>query len=204
MPAKQIVYAENSRQAILRGVNQLADAVKVTLGPKGRNVVLEKKYGGPTITKDGVTVAKEIELKEPLENMGAQMVREVASKTSDVAGDGTTTATILAQAIFREGIKAVTAGANPMAAIGFAPAVTAFTPSRKIAWARIVAVVVPSPATSEVFDATSRTIWAPMFSSGSLSSISFATVTPSFVIVGPPYFFSRTTFRPLGPSVTFT
>jgi chaperonin GroEL len=104
--AKQIVYSENSRQAILRGVNQLADAVKVTLGPKGRNVVLEKKFGGPTITKDGVTVAKEIELKDPLENMGAQMVREVASKTSDVAGDGTTTATILAQAIYREGVKA--------------------------------------------------------------------------------------------------
>ncbi len=113
--AKQIIYAENSRQAILRGVNQLADAVKVTLGPKGRNVVLEKKFGGPTITKDGVTVAKEIELKDPLENMGAQMVREVASKTSDVAGDGTTTATILAQSIFREGVKAVAAGANPMA-----------------------------------------------------------------------------------------
>jgi len=113
--AKQIVYGENSRAAILRGVNQLADAVKVTLGPKGRNVVLEKKFGGPNITKDGVTVAKEIELKDPLENMGAQMVREVASKTSDVAGDGTTTATILAQSIFREGVKAVAAGANPMA-----------------------------------------------------------------------------------------
>ena len=113
--AKQIIYADQSRQAILRGVNQLADAVKVTLGPKGRNVVLEKKFGGPNITKDGVTVAKEIELKDPLENMGAQMVREVASKTSDVAGDGTTTATILAQAIFREGVKAVTSGANPMA-----------------------------------------------------------------------------------------
>src|SRR3984893_7267955 len=115
MAAKQIVYSENSRQAILRGVNQLADAVKVTLGPKGRNVVLEKKFGGPTITKDGVTVAKEIELKDPLENMGAQMVREVASKTSDTAGDGTTTATILAQSIYREGVKAVAAGANPMA-----------------------------------------------------------------------------------------
>src|ERR1700733_14452513 len=115
MAAKQIVYSENSRQAILRGVNQLADAVKVTLGPKGRNVVLEKKFGGPTITKDGVTVAKEIELKDPLENMGAQMVREVASKTSDIAGDGTTTATILAQAIFREGVKSVAAGGNPMA-----------------------------------------------------------------------------------------
>jgi len=113
--AKQIIYSEASRQAILRGVNQLADAVKVTLGPKGRNVVLEKKFGGPNITKDGVTVAKEIELKDPLENMGAQMVREVASKTSDVAGDGTTTATILAQSIYREGVKAVAAGANPMA-----------------------------------------------------------------------------------------
>jgi chaperonin GroEL len=113
--AKQITYSDHSRQAILRGVNQLAEAVKVTLGPKGRTVVLEKKFGGPTITKDGVTVAKEIELKDPLENMGAQMVREVASKTSDVAGDGTTTATILAQAIYREGVKAVTAGANPMA-----------------------------------------------------------------------------------------
>ena len=114
MPAKQIMYAEDARAAILRGVNKLADAVKVTLGPKGRNVVLEKKFGSPTITKDGVTVAKEIELAEPTENMGAQMVREVASKTSDVAGDGTTTATVLAQAIFREGSKNVTAGANPM------------------------------------------------------------------------------------------
>jgi chaperonin GroEL len=113
--AKQVIYSDQSRQAILRGVNQLAEAVKVTLGPRGRNVVLEKKFGGPTITKDGVTVAKEIDLTDPLENMGAQMVREVASKTSDVAGDGTTTATILAQAIYREGVKAVTAGANPMA-----------------------------------------------------------------------------------------
>jgi chaperonin GroEL len=113
--AKQITYGDESRQSILRGVNRLADAVKVTLGPKGRNVVLDKKFGSPVITKDGVTVAKEIELKEPLENMGAQMVREVASKTSDVAGDGTTTATVLAQAIYREGSKNVTAGANPMA-----------------------------------------------------------------------------------------
>jgi chaperonin GroEL len=112
--AKQIVYGEHSRQAILRGVNALADAVKVTLGPKGRNVVLDKKFGSPTITKDGVTVAKEIDLKDPLENMGAQMVREVASKTSDVAGDGTTTATVLAQAIYREGSRNVVAGANPM------------------------------------------------------------------------------------------
>jgi chaperonin GroEL len=113
--AKQITYGDQSRQFILRGVNRLADAVRVTLGPRGRNVVLDKKYGAPLITKDGVTVAKEIDLKEPLENMGAQMVKEVASKTSDVAGDGTTTATVLAQAIYREGSKNVTAGANPMA-----------------------------------------------------------------------------------------
>src|SRR3979490_1202173 len=113
--AKQIVTGEASRQSILRGINQLADAVKITLGPKGRNAVIEKKFGAPIITKDGVTVAKEIELRDPLENMGAQMVREVASKTSDVAGDGTTTATVLAQAIFREGVKTVAAGANPMA-----------------------------------------------------------------------------------------
>src|SRR5947209_18318387 len=112
--AKDIVYREDARSAILKGVNALADAVKVTLGPKGRNVVLDKKFGSPTITKDGVTVAKEIDLKDPMENLGARMVREVASKTSDVAGDGTTTATVLAQAIYREGIKSVTAGANPM------------------------------------------------------------------------------------------
>ena len=112
--AKQIVYGTDSRAAILRGVNQLADTVKITLGPRGRNVVIAKSFGAPTVTKDGVTVAKEIEPKDPLENMGAQMVREVASKTSEVAGDGTTTATVLAQAIFREGVKTVAAGANPM------------------------------------------------------------------------------------------
>jgi chaperonin GroEL len=112
--AKQIVYHDDARQAILRGVNALADAVKVTLGPKGRNVIIDKKFGSPTITKDGVTVAKEIDLKDAIENLGARMVREVASKTSDVAGDGTTTATVLAQAIYREGIKSVTAGMNPM------------------------------------------------------------------------------------------
>jgi chaperonin GroEL len=112
--AKDIVYREDARSAILRGVNALADAVKVTLGPKGRNVILDKKFGSPTITKDGVTVAKEVDLKNPMENLGARMVREVASKTSDVAGDGTTTATVLAQAIYREGIRNVTAGSNPM------------------------------------------------------------------------------------------
>ncbi len=130
--SKQITYGDDSRQAILRGVNRLADAVKVTLGPRGRNVVLDKKFGSPLITKDGVTVAKEIELKEPLENMGAQMVKEVASKTSDVAGDGTTTATVLAQAIYREGSKNVTAGANPMAVKrGIEKAVAAVTEQLK-------------------------------------------------------------------------
>ena len=115
MAAKEIIYGERSRRALVQGVNQLANAVKITLGPRGRNVVLDKKFGSPVITKDGVTVAKEIELKDGIENMGAQMVREVASKTSDIAGDGTTTATVLAQSIFREGIKNVAAGANPMA-----------------------------------------------------------------------------------------
>src|ERR1041385_2485152 len=114
MAAKMVVHSEQARRSILAGVNTLAEAVKVTLGPKGRNVVLDKKFGSPTITKDGVTVAKEIDLKDPLQNMGAQMVREVASKTSDIAGDGTTTATVLAQAIYREGAKNVVAGANPM------------------------------------------------------------------------------------------
>jgi chaperonin GroEL len=129
--AKQILHGENSRQAILRGVNTLADAVKATLGPKGRNVVIEKRFGSPTITKDGVTVAKEIDLKDPLENVGAQLVREVASKTSDVAGDGTTTATVLAQAIFREGVKTVAAGANPTALKrGIEKAVTAIIGTR--------------------------------------------------------------------------
>ena len=112
--AKQIVFDEEARGAILRGVNQLADAVKATMGPKGRNAIIEKKWGAPTITKDGVTVAKEVELKDPLENIGAQLVKEVASKTSDVAGDGTTTGTVLAQAIYREGVRNVTAGANSM------------------------------------------------------------------------------------------
>jgi chaperonin GroEL len=130
--AKQITYGDESRQSILRGVNRLADAVRVTLGPRGRNVVLDKKFGSPVITKDGVTVAKEIELKDPMENMGAQMVREVATKTSDVAGDGTTTATVLAQAIYREGSKNVTAGANPMAVKrGIEKAVAAVTEELK-------------------------------------------------------------------------
>ena len=198
--AKDIVYREDARAAILRGVNALADAVKVTLGPKGRNVILDKKWGSPTITKDGVSVAKEIDLQDPMENLGARMVREVASKTSDVAGDGTTTATVLAQSLFREGIKQVTAGANPMdlkrgidlavgvvteeikklskpvagkmiAQVGTISAnsddtvggliaeamekvgkdgVITVEESRTMAWASTVAVVVPSPAISEV------------------------------------------------------
>src|SRR3954452_18213512 len=115
MAAKELLFSTDARAKLKKGIDQLANAVAITLGPKGRNVVIDKKFGSPTITKDGVTVAKEIELKDPLENMGAQMVREVASKTSDVAGDGTTTATVLAQAIFREGVKTVAAGANPMA-----------------------------------------------------------------------------------------
>src|SRR5438309_10312530 len=115
MPAKQLHFGEKARADILTGINKLANAVKVTLGPRGRNVVLDKKFGSPASTKDGVTVAKEIQLEDPFENMGAQMVREVASKTSDVAGDGTTTATVLAEAIYREGLKFVTAGASPMA-----------------------------------------------------------------------------------------
>src|SRR5437879_2608593 len=114
MAAKQVMFSQDAREKVLRGVNVLADAVKVTLGPRGRNVVLEKSWGAPTITKDGVTVAKEIELENRFENMGAQMVKEVASKTSDVAGDGTTTATVLAQAIYAEGTRLITAGANPM------------------------------------------------------------------------------------------
>src|SRR4026209_1607718 len=130
--ANQITYGDASRQAILRGVNSLANAVKVTLGPRGRNVILGKQYGSPTITKDGMRVAKEIDLKDALENMGAQMVKEVASKTSDVAGDGTTTATVLAQAIYREGAKNVTAGANPMALKrGIEKAVAAITAELK-------------------------------------------------------------------------
>ena len=167
MAAKQLNYSEEARRALKRGVDALADAVKITLGPKGRNVVLDKKFGPPTITNDGVTIAKEIELEDPYERIGAELVKEVAKKTDDVAGDGTTTATVLA-------------------------------------WASTVAVVVPSPATSSVFLATSLTSSAPIFSYGSSSSISLAMETPSLVIVGAPHFFSNTTLRPLGPSVTLT
>jgi hypothetical protein len=245
--AKIIAFDEEARRGLERGMNVLADAVKVTLGPKGRNVVLEKKWGAPTITNDGVSIAKEIELEDAYEKIGAELVKEVAKKTDDVAGDGTTTATVLAQALVREGLRNVAAGANPIAlkrgieaavsavadelaniskdvetkeqiastastafsmprlsAIGFAPAATFRSPSRTRAWARTVAVVVPSPATSSVFFATSFTSSAPTFSYGSSRSISLAMETPSLVIVGAPHFFSRTTLRPFGPRVTRT
>ena len=225
--AKIIAFEEDARRGMERGMNALADAVKVTLGPKGRNVVLEKKWGAPTITNDGVSIAKEIELEDPWEKIGAELVKEVAKKTDDIAGDGTTTATVLAQALVREGLRNVAAGANPMALKrGIEKAVeavteqllkaakdietkdeiaaTALTPSRTMAAASTVAVVVPSPAWSLVREATSRTIWAPMFSNLSASSISLATVTPSLVMRGAPKDFSSTTLRPLGPSVTLT
>ena len=214
MAAKQLVFGQPARDAILKGVNVLADAVKVTLGPKGRNVVIEKSYGSPIITKDGVTVAKEIELKDRFENMGAQMVKEVASKTSDVAGDGTTTATVLAQAIYREGAKLVAAGHNPMdIKRGVDKAVETAVASLKDLSkpcktekeiAQVGTISANNDATSEVLDATSLTIWAPIFSNLFSISISLATVTPSFVINGEPKLFSITTFLPLGPSVTFT
>ncbi len=211
MSAKDVRFSSDARDRMLRGVDILNNAVKVTLGPKGRNVVLDKSYGAPRITKDGVTVAKEIELEDKFENMGAQMVREVASKTSDNAGDGTTTATVLTASIMKEGLKLVAAGMNPMdlkrgidiavAAVvkdierrsrkvqsseEIAQVATILMPSVKIDRASTVAVVVPSPATSEVLEATSLTIWAPMFSNLSSSSISLATVTPSLVTVGAP------------------
>ncbi len=140
MAAKKIIYGTDVGEAIKKGIGKLAEAVKVTLGPKGRNVIIEKSFGSPTITKDGVMVANEIELEDPHEDIGAKMVKEVASKTADIAGDGTTTATILAEAIYKEGLKNIVSGANP------------------------VAVVVPSPAISAVLDATSFTIFAPMSS----------------------------------------
>ena len=238
MSAKDVRFSTDARERMLHGVEILNNAVKVTLGPKGRNVILDRSYGAPRISKDGVTVAKEIELEDKFENMGAQMVREVASKTNDLAGDGTTTATVLAASIMREGLKLVAAGMNPMdlkrgvdiavravvkdiehrakkvqssedctflarfsmsltteatamsmprfKSIGLMPAATSFSPSRMIAAARTVAVVVPSPASSLVFEATSRTICAPMFSNLSASSISLATVTPSLVMRGAP------------------
>src|SRR4029450_6969819 len=170
--AKQITYGDESRQAILRGVNRLTDAVKVTLGPRGGNVVLDKKFGSPLITKDGVTVAKEIDLREPLENMGAQMVREVASKTSDVAGDGTTTATVLAQAIYREGSKNVTAGANPMEVKrAIEKAVTAVRGGREKAMALTRGIEKAGAAVSEELKKLSKPVKVKMIAQvGSISA----------------------------------
>ncbi len=216
MAAKELHFNVEARAALKRGVDKLADAVKVTLGPKGRNVVIDKKFGAPTVTKDGVTVAKEIELSDPLENMGAQMVKEVATKTSDNAGDGTTTATVLAQAIFREGLKNVTAGANPMAIKrGIEKAVTAIVEELKkmsipTAGKKEIAQVGSISANNDkeigdlIADATSLTICAPILAKWFSSSISLATVTPSLVIVGAPQLFSMTTLRPRGPRVTLT
>ena len=161
--AKEIKFNIDARAKMKEGADALADAVKVTLGPKGRNVVIAKKFGAPHVTKDGVTVAKEIQLEDQFADMGAQMVKEVASKTNDQAGDGTTTATVLAQAIINVGLKNVTALSIPLLrSIGFAPAVTFLRPTLMIACARTVAVVVPSPAWSLVFEATSFTICAPI------------------------------------------
>ena len=226
MAHKELKYEAEARKALEAGVDAVANAVKVTLGPKGRYVVLDKKFGAPTITNDGVTIAREIEVEDVFQNQGAQLVREVATATNDVAGDGTTTATVLAQSIVREGLKNVAAGANPLAlkrgieqavdqvvaqiesqsteistafsmprliSSGFEPAVTLRRPSRMIACASTVAVVVPSPATSLVAVATSRTSCAPWFWKTSSTSISRAIVTPSLVIVGAPNFLSRTT-----------
>ena len=188
MAAKEVRFGEDARARMLKGVNTLANAVKVTLGPKGRNVVLEKSFGAPTITKDGVSVAKEIELADRYENLGAQIVKEAASKTSDVAGDGTTTATVLAQAFIQEGLKAVAAGINPMdLKRGIDKAVAAAVGELK---------KLSNPTANDKEIAQVGTI--------SANSISFATDTPSLVIVGAPKLFSSTTLRPLGPRVTLT
>ena len=191
---KQISFDETARRALERGVNQLADAVKVTLGPRGRNVVLEKKFGAPTITNDGVTIAREVELDDPFENMGAQLVKEVATKTNDVAGDGTTTATVLAQALVHEGLRNVAAGANPMDL------------KRGIEQA-VNAVVASIKKQAKDVDDKSEIAQVATISAGDPaigSVIADAIDTPSLVIVGAPNFFSSTTLRPRGPSVTLT
>ncbi len=201
--AKQMMFEETARAQLKDGLGQLASAVKVTMGPTGKNVLLHKSYGSPKVTKDGVSVSKEIELPEPFKNMGAKMVNQVASKTSDVVGDGTTTATVLAQAIYTEGLKYVTAGVNPVAVqrgINKASQVA----TDYIASASTVEVVVPSPTTSDVLLATSLTIFAPMFLKGSGNSISLLTETPSLVTFGEPQLLCSMTFLPVGPSVTLT
>ena len=180
--SKQILFDEAGRKKILTGVETLAKAVKVTLGPKGRNVLIGKSFGLPAVTKDGVTVAKEISLEDPFENMGAQMVHEVASRTANSAGDGTTTATVLAEAIYKAGIRNVAAGANPV----------------------YLKRGIDKGVAAAVRDATSCTICAPIFSKGSSNEISLATVTPSFVTAGKPNDLPINTFLPFGPSVTLT
>ena len=200
--AKMIEFNEQARQSLKQGVDVLANAVKTTLGPKGRNVALDKKFGAPTVTHDGVTVAKEIELDDHFANMGAQLLKEAATKTNDVAGDGTTTATVLAQAIVHEGMRNVAAGANAMQLKrGIELGTDALIAKIQ---EMAVAVVVPSPATSLVLVAACLSICAPMFWKWFSSSISLATVTPSWVTVGAPHFLSSATLRPRGPRVTFT
>ena len=193
--AKLIAFNEEARRGLERGMNTLADAVKVTLGPKGRNVVLEKKWGAPTITNDGVSIAKEIELEDPYEKIGAELVKEVAKKTDDVAGDGTTTATVLAQAMVREGLRNVAAGANPMGI------------KRGIEKA-VEAVSDALTAASKDVETKEQIASVAAISAGGDQSvgdiIAEAMDTPSFVIVGAPHFFSSTTLRPRGPSVTLT
>ena len=193
---KRLYFNHEARQLLQAGVDELANTVKVTLGPKGRNVVLERLAGPPTITNDGVTIAREIELSDQYKNMGAQLVREVANKTSDETGDGTTTATLLAQSIVREGMRALDEGANPMLLRKGIEEATAVLVEELQRSSR--------PVSSEVLSATSRTSWAPMLANWSESSISRAIDTPSLVIVGAPVSRSSTTLRPLGPRVTRT
>ena len=197
MAAKEIIYNESARRGLETGVNKLADAVKVTLGPKGRNVVIDKKFGAPTITNDGVTIAKEVELDDPFENMGAQLVKEVATKTNDVAGDGTTTATVLAQALIREGLRNVAAGANPMSL------------KRGIEKA-VVAAVASIKAQSKEIDEKSEISQVATISAGdtavgqTLADAIDRVGKDGTVTVGEPKLFSMTTLRPLGPRVTLT
>ena len=193
--AKIIAFDEEARRGLERGMNVLADAVRVTLGPKGRNVVLEKKWGAPTITNDGVSIAKEIELEDPYEKIGAELVKEVAKKTDDVAGDGTTTATVLAQALVREGLRNVAAGANPMELKrGIEQAVTAISEQ--------LSAMAKDVETKEQIASTASISAGGDTEVGQM--IAEAMDTPSLVIVGAPHFFSRTTLRPLGPRVTLT
>ena len=207
--AKELHYGEDARRKLQAGVDQLADTVKITLGPKGRNVLIDKKFGSPLITNDGVTIAREIELEDAVENMGAQVVKEVASKTNDVAGDGTTTATVLAQAMINEGMKNLAAGANPIIlrkgmqkATECAVAAIKEMSSAITGKDQIAKVAAISASDENVGEMVAEA--APIFSKASSSSMSLAMVTPSFVINGVPKDLSRTTFLPFGPKVTRT